>query len=112
MWCPAGLHDWRACLCRAGTFLALPIGGGLAQGASMAAEDALVLAHELAAAPSTSEALARYAVRRTPRTRHVQETTAMRSRLAALALQDRAALIIPAWAELSARSFAALLPDP
>jgi len=84
----------------------------MAQGASMAAEDAPVLAQELAAAPGTSEALARYAARRTPRARHVQETTAMRNRLAALPFQDRAALVIPAWAELSAGSLAALLPDP
>jgi len=28
--CPDQLNDWSACLCAAGTFLAMPIGGGLA----------------------------------------------------------------------------------
>jgi FAD-dependent urate hydroxylase len=28
--CPDALEDWSACFCRAGTFLAMPIGGGLA----------------------------------------------------------------------------------
>ena len=189
--CPPGLDDWDLCLCQQGTFLAMPIGRGLAywvavgysarpfedpvngraarvqkrfgdvtgvhaqvlsqlkddariqfspadevwvdkpvhgrvvllgdaghgttpsmaQGASMAAEDALVLARELAASPDTDEALARYAHRRVPRTRYVQETTAMRNRLAALPLQDRLG-VIPAWAELSRQSFALLVPEP
>ena len=58
----------------------------MAQGGSMAAEDALVLARELAGARGhgIDVALERYAARRQPRTRHVQETTAMRNRLAAL----------------------------
>jgi len=190
--CPDELEDWSACLCAAGTFLALPIGGGLAywtagqytdssfhdpvlgrvarvkerfsdltgihaavldqvtgdecvqfspadqawvdmpvrgrvilagdawhaatpsmaQGGSMAAEDALVLAQELAAGPGIDEALARYASRRRPRTAHVQETTAMRNGLAALPLEDRIGFVVPAWAELSTASFAALVPTP
>jgi 2-polyprenyl-6-methoxyphenol hydroxylase-like FAD-dependent oxidoreductase len=84
----------------------------MAQGASMAAEDALVLTQELAAAPSLDQALARYASRRLPRTRHVQQATAMRNGLAALSLQDRTAFVIPKWAELSIGSFAALVPAP
>jgi 2-polyprenyl-6-methoxyphenol hydroxylase-like FAD-dependent oxidoreductase len=190
--CPAGLADWSACFCAAGTFLAMPIGGGLAywaagcstataftdprqgraervrerfgdvggvhaqvlghirddacvqfspadqvwvevpvrgrvvlvgdawhattpnmaQGGSMAAEDALVLAQELAAGPGIDEALARYAVRRLPRTRHVQDTTAMRSSIAALPLPDRLGFVIPNWAELSTGAFAPLVPEP
>ena len=190
--CPAGLDDWSACFCQEGTFLGMPIGGGLAywaaggysagpfddpvqgraarvrerfgdvtgihskilgqveddsrvqfspaeevwveepargrvillgdaahatapsmaQGASMAAEDALVLTQELAAGPDLGQALARYASRRRPRTRHVQQTTAMRNSLAALTLQDRTGFVIPKWAELSTGSFAALVPEP
>jgi 2-polyprenyl-6-methoxyphenol hydroxylase-like FAD-dependent oxidoreductase len=87
----------------------------MAQGASMAAEDALVLAEELgrpgAAGDGYRGALARYAARRAPRARHVQETTALRSRLGNLLLSVR--LPHPAnFAELSRNSFAALLPEP
>jgi 2-polyprenyl-6-methoxyphenol hydroxylase-like FAD-dependent oxidoreductase len=190
--CPDELADWSACFCAAGTFLAMPIGGGLAywtagqytagsfrdpvqgraarvrsrfgdvtgvhalilgqvtddaavqfspadqvwvdmpvcgravlvgdawhaatpsmaQGGSMAAEDALVLAQELAAAPDIDEALAQYASRRRPRTAHVQETTTMRNQLAALPLADRVGFVVPRWAELSAASFAPLVPAP
>jgi 2-polyprenyl-6-methoxyphenol hydroxylase-like FAD-dependent oxidoreductase len=189
--CPSGLADWTACFSAAGTFLAMPIGGGLAywtagcytaapfpdpvqgraarvrerfndltgvhsavldqvrddaciqfsradqvwvdapvqgrvvligdawhaatpsmaQGGSMAAEDALVLAQELAAGPDTEQALARYAARRLPRTRHVQEATAIRNSIAALPLADRVGLI-PDWAQLSAGAFAPLIPQP
>ena len=84
----------------------------MAQGASMAAEDALVLTQELAAAPGLGQALARYASRRLPRTRHVQQTTAMRNSLAALTLHDRTGFVIPKWAELSTGSFAALVAEP
>jgi 2-polyprenyl-6-methoxyphenol hydroxylase-like FAD-dependent oxidoreductase len=190
--CPDKLEDWSACFCTEGTFLAMPIGSGLAywaagqytagsfrdpvagraarvrerfsdvtgahalilgqvtddarvqfspadqvwvdmpvrgravlagdawhaatpsmaQGGSMAAEDALVLAEELAATPDIDEALARYASRRRPRTAHVQETTAMRNQLAALPLADRVGFVLPRWAELSAASFAPLVPAP
>jgi len=190
--CPAGLEDWSACFCRAGNFLGIPIGGGLAywaagsysaepfgdppqgraarirdrfsdvtgihaeilgqvdddakvqfspaeevwveqpvqgrvvllgdaahattpsmaQGASMAAEDALVLARELAAAPGVDQALARYASCRQPRTRHVQQATAMRNGLAALSLEERTGLALPRWAELSIASFAPLVSEP
>jgi 2-polyprenyl-6-methoxyphenol hydroxylase-like FAD-dependent oxidoreductase len=190
--CPAGLADWSACFCAAGTFLAMPIVDGLAywaagcsttaafadpaagraervrerfgdvagahaqvlshirddacvqfspadrvwveapvqgrvvlagdawhattpnmaQGGSMAAEDALVLAQELAAGPGIDEALARYAGRRLPRTRHVQDTTAVRSSIAALPLPDRVGFVIPNWAELSAGAFAPLVSEP
>jgi 2-polyprenyl-6-methoxyphenol hydroxylase-like FAD-dependent oxidoreductase len=190
--CPADLEDWSACFCEEGTFLALPIGDGLAywaagaysdepfddplagraarirerfgdvtgihskvlgqveddslvqfspaeqvwveepvhgrvvllgdaahattpsmaQGASMAAEDALVLARELAAAPDIDAGLIRYQSRRLLRTRHVQQVTAMRNTLAALTLQDRTAFVSPKWAELSIDSFAALTPEP
>jgi FAD-dependent urate hydroxylase len=190
--CPPSLVDWTACFCAEGTFLAIPIGGGLvywaaasysaspfgdpeagraarvrerfgdvtgmcarvlsqvdddariqfspanqvwvdmpvagrvvlagdawhattpsmAQGGSMAAEDALVLAQELEAVPDIDAALNRYARRRLPRTRHVQQTTAMRNGLAALPLADRASFVIPNWAGLSKDSFAALVPAP
>ena len=83
----------------------------MAQGGSMAAEDALVLVQELAAGPDIDQALARYASRRRPRTAHVQETTAMRNGLAALPLEDRVGFV-PRWAELSVASFAALVPVP
>jgi 2-polyprenyl-6-methoxyphenol hydroxylase-like FAD-dependent oxidoreductase len=182
------LEDWSACFCAADTFLAMPIGGGLAywtaghytaasfrdpvpgraarirerfsdltgvhavvlgrvtsdesiqsspadqvwvdmpvrgqvvltgdawhaatpsmaQGGLMAAEDALVLA----AGPDIAAALARYASHRRPRTAHVQETTAMRNRLAALPLEDRVGFVARHWAELSVASFAALVPAP
>jgi 2-polyprenyl-6-methoxyphenol hydroxylase-like FAD-dependent oxidoreductase len=190
--CPDKLEEWSACFCAAGTFLAMPVGAGLAywtagqytassfhdpvpgraarvrsqfsdvtgvhalildqvtddariqfspadevwvdmpvcgravlvgdawhaatpsmaQGGSMAAEDALVLAQELAASADIDEALERYASRRRPRTAHVQETTAMRNQLAALPLADRVSFVVPRWAELSAGSFAALVPAP
>jgi len=84
----------------------------MVQGGSMAVEDALVLAQELAAGPDIDEALARYASRRRPRTAHVQETTAMRNGLATLPLEDRISFVIPCWAELSTASFAALVPTP
>ena len=84
----------------------------MAQGASMAAEDALVLAQELAAAPGVDQALARYASRRQPRTRHVQQATAMRNSLAALSLQERTGFVLPKWAELSIGSFAPLVREP
>jgi 2-polyprenyl-6-methoxyphenol hydroxylase-like FAD-dependent oxidoreductase len=84
----------------------------MAQGGSMAAEDALVLAEELAAGPGIDQALARYAARRWPRTAHVQETTAMRNGLATLPLADRIGFVVPRWAELSAACFAALVPAP
>lgn len=189
--CPADLREWDACLCQEGTFLAMPIGGGLAywvaggysaqqagdslagraarvrerfgdaggvhsqvldqvhddslvqyspadevwvehpvrgrvvllgdaahattpsmaQGAAMAAEDALVLGRELAVAPRVDEGLERYACRRAPRTRYVQETTGMRNRLAAMPLSDRLG-VIAQWANLSEQSFAALVPEP
>src|SRR5215472_15314758 len=83
----------------------------MAQGGSMAAEDALVLAQELASGPGIDQALARYASRRRPRTAHVQETTAMRNGLAAMPLEDRIGFV-PSWAELSVASFAALVPAP
>ena len=84
----------------------------MAQGGSMAAEDSVVLAQELAAGPDIDQALTRYASRRRPRTAHVQDTTAMRNRLATLPLEDRVGFILPRWAELSAASFAALVPVP
>ncbi|HEY6277749.1 MAG TPA: FAD-dependent monooxygenase, partial [Streptosporangiaceae bacterium] len=190
--CPAGLADWSACFCQEGTFLGIPIGGGLAywavgtysaepfgdplpgraarvrerfgdvtgihakilgqveddwqvqfspaeevwveepargravlvgdaahattpsmaQGASMSAEDALVLTQELAAGPSTGGALARYASRRRPRTSHVQQVTALRNALGALSLSDRTGVVLPKWAELSIGSFAGLVAEP
>ena len=76
----------------------------------MAAEDALVLAQELPSGPGIDEALARYAARRLPRTRHVQDTTAMRSSLAALPLADRVGFVVPNWAELNPGAFAPASP--
>ena len=84
----------------------------MAQGGSMAAEDALVLAAELAAGQGIDEALARYVARRLPRTRHVQDASEMRGRAAALPLADRNGFVIPNWAELSASAFAPLVPEP
>jgi FAD-dependent urate hydroxylase len=84
----------------------------MAQGGSMAAEDALVLAEELAAATDINYALARYASRRQPRTSHVQEATAMRNSLAALSLQERTGFILPRWAQLSIDAFAPLVREP
>jgi 2-polyprenyl-6-methoxyphenol hydroxylase-like FAD-dependent oxidoreductase len=82
----------------------------MAQGGSLAAEDALVLAQELSRAP-IHEALATYAARRLPRNRHVQEATAMRNRLAALPLAQRVGAV-ERWEEISIGSFAPLVPEP
>jgi 2-heptyl-3-hydroxy-4(1H)-quinolone synthase len=86
----------------------------MAQGAAMAAEDALVLAQELGRDPrrgAIGDALRRFAVRRLPRVRHVQETTAMRNQLAALPLEQRLA-VVPRWEEISVASFAPLVSEP
>jgi 2-polyprenyl-6-methoxyphenol hydroxylase-like FAD-dependent oxidoreductase len=86
----------------------------MAQGAAMAAEDVMVLGQELNRdqRPGTiGDALRRFAVRRLPRVRHVQETTAMRNQLAALPLDQRRG-IVPHWAEISVASFAPLVSEP
>jgi FAD-dependent urate hydroxylase len=89
----------------------------MAQGGAMAAEDAFVLAQELAGHDSDGQpdpvgaALRRYAARRLRRVRHVQEVTAMRTSLASLPLARRLG-VVPAWEEISVRSFAPLVPDP
>jgi 2-heptyl-3-hydroxy-4(1H)-quinolone synthase len=86
----------------------------MAQGAAMAAEDALVLAQELGRdrRPGViGDALHRFAVRRLPRVRHVQESTAMRNQLAALPLEQRVG-VVPHWEEISVASFAPLVSAP
>jgi 2-polyprenyl-6-methoxyphenol hydroxylase-like FAD-dependent oxidoreductase len=85
----------------------------MAQGASLAAEDALVLASELSnqGLEGIDAALACYAERRRPRTAHVQQTTAVRNQLAALPLESRAQAIAH-WEEVSIGSFAPLVPGP
>ncbi|MBV9798435.1 MAG: FAD-dependent monooxygenase [Solirubrobacterales bacterium] len=85
----------------------------MAQGASLAFEDALVLAAELAAADQDGidAALARYAQRRRPRTAHVQQATAVRNQLAALPLETRKQAI-NRWPEISIASFAPLVANP
>lgn len=86
----------------------------MAQGAAMAAEDALVLAQELGRDPrpgGISEALRRYAARRQPRVRHVRDTTAMRNQLAALPLGQRLG-VLPHWEQISMASFAPLVSEP
>lgn len=89
----------------------------MAQGGAMAAEDALVLAQELgrqapdAQPDPVGDALGRYVARRRPRLRHVQEATAMRTRLASLPLAQRLG-VVPAWEQISVQSFAPLVPDP
>jgi 2-polyprenyl-6-methoxyphenol hydroxylase-like FAD-dependent oxidoreductase len=85
----------------------------MAQGASLAAEDALVLAAELAAADheGIDAALARYACRRRPRASHVQQATAVRNQLAALPLEHRRQAI-DHWQEISIGSFAPLVAEP
>jgi hypothetical protein len=42
----------------------------------------------------------------------VQDTTAMRSSIAALPLPDRLGFVIPNWAELSTGAFSPLVPEP
>ena len=85
----------------------------MAQGASLAFEDALVLASELSghAIESIDVALVRYAQRRLPRTAHVQQTTAMRNQLAAVPLEMRTQAIAH-WEQISIGSFARLVPQP
>jgi 2-polyprenyl-6-methoxyphenol hydroxylase-like FAD-dependent oxidoreductase len=86
----------------------------MAQGAAMAVEDALVLAQELnrdRRPGGIGGALRRYAARRLPRVRHVQETTAMRNQLAALPLQQRLG-VVPHWEQISVASFAPLVSEP
>jgi 2-polyprenyl-6-methoxyphenol hydroxylase-like FAD-dependent oxidoreductase len=86
----------------------------MAQGAAMAAEDALVLAQELNRDHRPSAiggALRRFAARRLARVRHVQETTAMRNQLAALPLEQRLG-VVPHWEQISVASFAPLVSEP
>jgi 2-polyprenyl-6-methoxyphenol hydroxylase-like FAD-dependent oxidoreductase len=88
----------------------------MAQGGAMAAEDALVLVAELgrrefAGPDPVGDALGRYVARRLPRLRHVRETTAMRTSLASLPLEQRLG-VVPAWEDISVRSFAPLVPGP
>jgi 2-polyprenyl-6-methoxyphenol hydroxylase-like FAD-dependent oxidoreductase len=86
----------------------------MAQGAAMAAEDALVLAQELGRdlrRGAIGDALRRFAARRLPRVRHVQDTTAMRNQLAALPLEQRLG-VVPHWEEISVASFAPLVSEP
>jgi 2-polyprenyl-6-methoxyphenol hydroxylase-like FAD-dependent oxidoreductase len=86
----------------------------MAQGAAMAAEDVLVLAQELNRDPrpdAIGDVLRRFAVRRLPRVRHVQETTALRNQLAALPLEQRLGMM-PRWEEISVASFAPLVAEP
>jgi 2-polyprenyl-6-methoxyphenol hydroxylase-like FAD-dependent oxidoreductase len=86
------------------------IGPSMAQGASMSAEDVLVLTRELAWATDIDAALARYAIRRAARTRHVHETTAMRNRAAAQT--ENRPQLVQEWPRLSVQSYAALVPPP
>jgi len=86
----------------------------MAQGAAMAAEDALVLARELgrdARPGAIGDALRLFAARRLPRIRHVQDTTAMRNQLAALPLEQRLG-VLPHWEQISVASFAPLVSQP
>jgi len=86
----------------------------MAQGGSMAAEDALVLARELGRDPrggAIEDSLRRFAARRLPRVRHVQETTAVRNQLAALPYEQRLA-VVPHWEQISVASFAPLVSEP
>ena len=86
----------------------------MAQGGSMASEDALVLARELGRdrrRDGIGDALRRFAARRLPRVRHVQEATAMRNRLAALPVEQRLE-VLPRWEEISVASFAPLVGQP
>jgi 2-polyprenyl-6-methoxyphenol hydroxylase-like FAD-dependent oxidoreductase len=85
----------------------------MAQGASLAAEDALVLANELYGhgPDRIYAALARYAERRRPRTAHVQQATETRNQLAALPLEMRTQ-VIAHWEQISIGSFAPLVPEP
>jgi 2-polyprenyl-6-methoxyphenol hydroxylase-like FAD-dependent oxidoreductase len=53
----------------------------MAEGASLAIEDALVLAEELASGPVIDRSLDAFVARRGPRVSHVQETTHRRDRL-------------------------------
>lgn len=86
----------------------------MAQGAAMAVEDALVLAQELGRdlrPGAIDDALRRFAARRQPRVRHVQQATAMRNQLAALPLEQRLS-VLPHWEEISVASFAPLVSEP
>jgi 2-polyprenyl-6-methoxyphenol hydroxylase-like FAD-dependent oxidoreductase len=82
----------------------------MAQGASVAFEDALVLARELGGRgdDDIDAALGCYADRRRPRAAHVQQATALRNRLAALPLEG-GAHAITRWEEISIGSFAPLV---
>jgi 2-polyprenyl-6-methoxyphenol hydroxylase-like FAD-dependent oxidoreductase len=85
----------------------------MAQGASLAFEDALVLASELSGhrIESIDAVLARYAQRRLPRAAHVQQATTVRNQLAALPLEMRTKAI-GQWEQISIGSFAPLVPQP
>jgi 2-polyprenyl-6-methoxyphenol hydroxylase-like FAD-dependent oxidoreductase len=86
------------------------IGPSMAQGASMAAEDALVLMGELAGTGNVQLAAIRYAIRRASRIAYVHDTTAARNRF--FAQPGSRAPLIRQWPELSVKSFAALVPLP
>jgi 2-heptyl-3-hydroxy-4(1H)-quinolone synthase len=86
----------------------------MAQGAAMAAEDALVLAQELGRDPrpgAIGDALRRFAARRLPRARHVQDTSAKRNRAAARPLWQRLG-DLPRWEQISVASFKPLVREP
>jgi len=65
--------------------------------------------------PTPISVQARYAASRLPRTRHMQDTTAMRSSLAALPLADRVGFVVPDWGRATAAMVTAgdeFAPDP
>jgi FAD-dependent urate hydroxylase len=84
----------------------------MAEGASMAVEDALVLAEELARTADVDAALGRYAARRLPRTRHVRDQTAARSQALALPVEVRLEFARSAFDSMTRAAFEPLKLQP
>ena len=84
----------------------------MAEGASMALEDALVLARMLGTPGSTDEALSAFSERRRPRIRWVQQRTHNRDRVRTLPAPLRNLALKIAGTRLYRRDYQPLLDEP
>jgi 2-polyprenyl-6-methoxyphenol hydroxylase-like FAD-dependent oxidoreductase len=84
----------------------------MAEGASMALEDALVLTRMLSSHRSTVEALAAFSERRRPRIRRVRQRTHRRDRIRTLPVRFRNLALRVAWRALYERDYRPLFEEP
>jgi 2-polyprenyl-6-methoxyphenol hydroxylase-like FAD-dependent oxidoreductase len=84
----------------------------MAEGASMALEDALVLAHTLATHQSPTGALSAFAERRSGRLRWVRQRTHRRDRIRTLPVTLRNLALRVAWRALYERDYRPLFEEP